>query len=75
MIYTYETIPTKEGEVGRQYEIKQSIKDAPLSRHPETGEPIRRMITGGLGPITKSEGGGAAPARGGACARGSCGCH
>ena len=77
MIYIYETIPRQAGENPRQFEIKQSIKEPALSQHPETGEPIRRVITGGLGPITKSEGGGTPQRRGGGggCARGSCGCH
>lgn len=75
MIYIYETIPSQAGETPRQFEIKQSIKESALSRHPDTGEPIRRVITGGLGPITKSDGGNGAPQGGGGCARGSCGCH
>lgn len=77
MIYIYETIPSRAGEKPRQFEIKQSIKESALSQHPETGEPIRRVITGGLGPITKSEGGGTQQqgGGGGGCARGACGCH
>jgi len=42
--YVYETIPASEGEVVRTYEIRHSMKDAALSQHPETGEPIRRVI-------------------------------
>src|SRR5690606_19444357 len=38
MIYLYETIPGSDGEAVNRYEIKQSIHDAPLTRHPETGE-------------------------------------
>jgi hypothetical protein len=41
--YVYETLP-RAGKAVRRYEIQQSIKDAPLTRHPTTGEPIRRCI-------------------------------
>lgn len=49
--YVYETIPGKAGAKAKQFEIQQSMKDAPLTRHPETGEPVRRVITGGYGFI------------------------
>lgn len=75
--YIYETIPAGEGEAVRTYEIRQSMKDPALLRHPETGEPIRRVITGGLGVMTKAKGAAAAarPASGGHCCGGGCGCH
>jgi predicted nucleic acid-binding Zn ribbon protein len=75
-VYVYETIPSKEGELVRTYEIGQSMKDAALTEHPETGEPIRRVITGGLGVMTSSKGGASAPrsASGGHCCGGGCGC-
>jgi hypothetical protein len=41
--YVYETLP-RAGKAARRYEIRQSIKDAPLTKHPETGEAIRRCI-------------------------------
>lgn len=69
--YIYETIPEKKGAKPRVYEIKQSIKDAALVKHPETGEPIKRVISGGVG-ILKSSSGGAGG--GGHCHSGSCGC-
>lgn len=68
--YVYETTsrPT------RRYEFKQSMKDAPLRAHPETGEEICRVITGGLGYLGKSRGDATpAPASQG-CGAG-CGCH
>ena len=34
--YVYETIPAKEGDFVDYFEIKQSMKDAPLTQHPET---------------------------------------
>ena len=45
--YVYETIdPSKPL---RRFEIKQSMKDEPLKVDPETGEPVRRVISGGYG--------------------------
>ena len=42
--YVYEIL-TKKGEpTGRTFEIIQSMKDEPLKGHPETGEPVRRVI-------------------------------
>jgi hypothetical protein len=43
LTYVYETLP-RAGKKTRRYELRQSIKDAPLKKHPETGEPIRRLI-------------------------------
>jgi hypothetical protein len=45
--YIYETIP-QAGEEPRHFEVWQSMKDAPLSVDPETGCPVRRVITGGF---------------------------
>ena len=59
-IYVYETIPVKTGKKPKCYEIRQSMKDEPLTTHPETGEPIRRVILGGFG-ILSSTGGGRSP--------------
>ena len=67
--YVYETIPSNEGEEPKFFEIQQSMKDKPLENHPETGEPIRRVILGGYGLIKKDDSGG-----GDACGP-SCGCH
>jgi len=75
-VYVYETIPRREGDPVRSYEIRQSMKDAALTKHPETGEPIRRVITGGLGVMTSSKGGPAPRlSSGGHCSGGGCGCH
>lgn len=67
--YVYETTsrPT------RRYEFKQSMKDEPLRVHPETGEELRRVITGGFGYAAKGRAKAPAPA-GGGCGSG-CGCH
>lgn len=42
--YLYEIL-TKKGEpTGRTFEHMQSMKDAALTKHPQTGEPVRRAI-------------------------------
>lgn len=41
--YVYQIIGP-DGEPGEQFEVVQSIKDAPLKKHPETGEPVERLI-------------------------------
>lgn len=73
--YIYET--TDETGPVKRFEIQQSMKDAPLTRHPETGEPIRRVISGGYGVMAKGGGQNDAPSAqsaGGGCGT-SCGCH
>ncbi|HEX8311659.1 MAG TPA: hypothetical protein VF614_10100 [Chthoniobacteraceae bacterium] len=68
--YVYETIDSDQPQ---QFELRQSMKDAPLTHHPETGQPIRRVISGGYGYVGK--GSGAPPAApSGGCGTG-CGCH
>lgn len=74
-VYVYETVPSRAGEPVRTYEIRQSMKDAALAKHPETGEPIRRVITGGLGIMTSSKGASSQSVpSGGHCCGGGCGC-
>ncbi len=78
--YIYETIPRQPGEKPRRFEVIQSMKDEPFKRHPDTGEPVRRVVSGGYGLMgvgTKStpapratRGGGGGCGCGGTC---SCG--
>ena len=49
MTYVYETIPKKKGQKPKRFEVEQSMKDDPLTKHPETGEPVKRVISGGSG--------------------------
>jgi predicted nucleic acid-binding Zn ribbon protein len=51
--YVYETIPQKKGQKPRRYEIVQKMTEPALTRHPETGEPIKRIIIGGSGNIMR----------------------
>jgi predicted nucleic acid-binding Zn ribbon protein len=49
--YTYETIPEKPDEQPRRFEIQQKMSDSPLTQDPESGLPVKRVITGGSGVI------------------------
>jgi hypothetical protein len=49
MIYLYETLPNPMGGAPRMFELPPDPNDAPFTVHPETGEPIRRVILGGWG--------------------------
>lgn len=49
--YTYETIPGNPKSKPRRFEIQQKMSDPPLKNDPETGLPVRRVITGGSGNI------------------------
>lgn len=42
--YVYEVLDKKGEPTGRTFEIVQSIKADALTKHPETGEPVRRCI-------------------------------
>ena len=50
-LYIYETIPKNPKQKPRRFEVQQSMKDAALTKDPKTGEPIKRVITGGTGSI------------------------
>ena len=43
--YIYETVEPAP----IQFELKQCMGDEPLTHHPETGVPVRRVISGGYG--------------------------
>jgi predicted nucleic acid-binding Zn ribbon protein len=70
--YVYETIPSKPNEKPKRFEIKQSMNDQPLTTHPETGEKIQRVVSGGFGLMSKGTDSG--PARQGGHSCGSPGC-
>ena len=42
--YVYEILDKKGEPTGRTFETVQSMKDPALTKHPETGEPVRRAI-------------------------------
>ena len=68
--YIYETIPADASTEPRVFEFQQRMTDKPLTQHPETGEPVRRIISGGLGIMQKGK---ASPSPS-SCGSG-CGCH
>lgn len=75
--YVYETIPQFEGDLPKRFEIRQSMKDAALTQHPDSGQPVRRVPIGGTGLMGgngSSTGTGPASMGGGSCGTG-CGCH
>ena len=41
--YVYEVI-TDSGEPGERFEVVQKMTDPPLTQHPETGQPVRRVL-------------------------------
>ncbi|TVQ63334.1 MAG: FmdB family transcriptional regulator [Phycisphaerales bacterium] len=43
-LYDYDILDAKGEPTGERVEVFQSMKDAPLTKHPETGKPIRRAI-------------------------------
>lgn len=70
--YVYETIPQFEGDPAKRFEIRQSMKDAALTQHPDSGQPVRRVPIGGTGVMGSSSGSSASS--GASCGTG-CGCH
>jgi predicted nucleic acid-binding Zn ribbon protein len=51
--YVYETIPQKKGEKPRQFEVQQGMSEPALTHDPKTGAPVKRVIIGGSGWITR----------------------
>ncbi len=50
--YVYETIPRNAKSKPRRFEVEQKMSDPPLKADPETGLPVRRVISGGSGVVT-----------------------
>lgn len=42
-IYIYEVV-LEDGESGQVFEVMQRMSDPPLTKHPTTGQPVRRVI-------------------------------
>lgn len=42
-VYVYEVV-LEEDEPGQLFEVVQGIHDPPLTEHPTTGQPVRRVI-------------------------------
>lgn len=41
--YVYEVV-TKDGAPGERFEVVQTMNEPALERHPETGQPVRRVF-------------------------------
>ena len=41
--YIYEII-NEDGEPGERFEVVEKMTDEPLTSHPETGQPVRRLF-------------------------------
>lgn len=50
--YVYETIPKNPKDKPRRFEVQQKMSDPALTKDPETGVPVRRVIIGGSGWVT-----------------------
>jgi hypothetical protein len=75
-LYDYETIPASPDTPVRRLQVQQRMSEAPLTHDPASGEPVRRIISGGLGTLIPSRGSSEAPApapMAGGCGTG-CGC-
>lgn len=75
--YVYETIPDSPDTEPRRFEVQQSMKDDPLTRDPESGLPVKRIISGGYGFVSAARDSaiGTPPSGGGGCGHGGCGCQ
>jgi len=43
-MYVYEVIDAEGNSTGEMFEVSQSMKEAPLKKHPKSGAPVRRVI-------------------------------
>jgi predicted nucleic acid-binding Zn ribbon protein len=71
--YIYETVPDSPETSVRRFEIKQSMKDAPLTHDPITGQKVRRVVSGGFGIIMAGARSISASPKS-SCGSGRCGC-
>jgi predicted nucleic acid-binding Zn ribbon protein len=58
--YLYETLP-EDGTCPTRFEVEQRMSAAALTHHPDTGIPVRRVISGGLGFFGAEANRGSAP--------------
>jgi predicted nucleic acid-binding Zn ribbon protein len=72
--YIYETVPESTEIPARRFEVRQSMLDAPLTHDPETGQPVRRVISGGFGLMTGSKNAPSLGSSSHSCGSGHCGC-
>ncbi len=46
--YVYETIPQHPDQSPTRFEVRQGINDPKLTIHPDSGKPVRRLVSGGF---------------------------
>ena len=61
-VYASETIPRSDADVPHAFDLRQSMTEPSLTVHPDTGVPVRRVLSGGL---TMCTGGGGCGSGGG----------
>ena len=66
--YIYETISATP----ERFEVRQSFDDPALTTHPKTGEPVRRIISGGLAVLPNGAASAEEPTHG--CGPATCQC-
>lgn len=67
-IYEYEILD-RDGNVQGVYEVQQKMSEPALTEHPETGQPLRRILSATFAHGSK----GAESSSVGDCASGACG--
>lgn len=73
--YVYETVPATAAQKPEYFEIRQDENDAPLTMHPQTGQPIRRVVIAGHGALgTRASDAVPEPKSKGGCGCGPKGC-
>ncbi|MBL0173581.1 MAG: zinc ribbon domain-containing protein [Gemmatimonadaceae bacterium] len=70
--YVYETIPESGTDAPQRFELRQSMSEPSLTVHPDTGAPVRRVLSGGLATFTEGPSS-SRPGPAGGCGTG-CGC-
>ncbi len=71
--YVYETIPVNHKQEPERFEIFQKMSEEPLTQHPETNQPVRKVISGSFSMKRRIVNGGVNVSRASAGA-GACGC-
>lgn len=74
-VYVYETIPRSDADFPQTFDLRPSMTEPSLAVHPDTGVPVRRVLSGGLtmftgGAAGVSPGSGPAYGGGGCCSGG-----
>lgn len=71
--YVYETIPADPEQEPERFEMFQKISEAPLTHHPVSNDPVRKIIAGSFAMERRLVNGGVNISRASAGA-GACGC-